>query len=142
MTRRYALASLLAVALAPLGCSDVTGDDLVVPTLELTATPDEAGVGDEILFRYQAAGNYLDALTVSFGDEEGGVIALAGARRADGEVPHVYAQPGSYQVTARLSDAAIGTVEADVAVIISPVTALTVRAPAARATTRGRTSPR
>jgi hypothetical protein len=145
MRRRAPLTPLVATTLALLAtpsCTDVTGDDLVVPTLELTATPTAAGVGDEILFRYEAVGNVLSAITIVFDDGEEGTLNLAGARQVEGEVPHIYVEPGSFQVRAILADAAIGSVEASVTVEISPVAPLAPPAPAPRAPRPGRTSPR
>lgn len=100
-------------------CSDteVTGSNPL--TIELTATPETALVGDSIEFMYSATGALLTGTILDFGDGRVDSIPAFGAQSQGGRVKHAYAAAGMYVVIARVEDSIEGALTDQVTVGIS-----------------------
>ena len=87
--------------------------------LQINATSPVA-VGDSLQLEYQATGRQLLGMVILWGDAEFDSVFMNAAQSAAGTAGHVYADTGSYTVTARLLDAVEGSDEKSVTVRIDP----------------------
>jgi hypothetical protein len=130
MMRRHVRPSLLRLPLAlfvAAACSDATGNDVIEPTLELTANPAAPAAGQDVVFRYEARGNLLDVLTLEYGDGAVSEVILGASQRAEGQIRHAFAEPGSYTVVGSLLDGVVGPLSAEVVVTVSEAAAVAGR---------------
>lgn len=113
--------ALTALLLLPsfTACTEVTGNDTVTPTLELTTSSTDRSVGEQVVFFYEARGNLLDLLTFDFGDDSIGEVTMSGAQQAQGQVEHTFEQPGTYEVVASLLDGVAGPISRQVVITVT-----------------------
>lgn len=73
-------------------------------SIELTAVPTSAAVGDSVEFAVEASGVNLIILRLAFGDGATDSLAAEGAVGATLKRKHAYAEPGPYVATASVLD--------------------------------------
>ena len=110
------LALLLVIGVA---CSDAEltfGGPL---SLNVTSNAPIA-VSDSLVLEYDATGQSLLGIAVTWGDDAVDSVFFAGAQSAAGRVAHLYASDGSYVVTATVTDGLQGSLGRELTVDVSP----------------------
>ena len=77
-------------------------------------------VTDSLVVEYTIVGRNLLGMAVDYGDMQVDSLAFLGAQTAGGRVGHLYAAPGQYTVSARVTDGIEGTVTEELIVTINP----------------------
>ncbi len=110
---------LFAICLLGWSCSDASlslGGPL---TLSLSAvTPVQ--VSDSLVVDYTVVGRNLLGMVVDYNDLQIDSLFFLGAQSASGRLRHLYAAPGQYTVSARVTDGIEGTVTEELIVTVNP----------------------
>ena len=77
-------------------------------------------LGDTLRLEYQAVGRSLLGMVVTWGDAALDSVVMNGAQTAGGTVRHVYADTGSYTLTARLVDQVEGNDTKELTIRVDP----------------------
>jgi hypothetical protein len=77
-------------------------------------------LGDSLRLEYEAVGRSLLGMVVFWGDESLDSLVMNGAQTAGGTVLHVYADTGSYTLTARLVDQVEGNDTKELTIRVDP----------------------
>ena len=112
-------AVLLVIGFLGASCTDESlsiGGPLM---LSLSAASSVA-VTDSLVVEYAVVGRNLLGMVVDFGDMQIDSFFFAAAQSASGRVPHLYAAPGQYAVSARVEDAVEGNVTEGLTVTVTP----------------------
>jgi hypothetical protein len=87
--------------------------------MSLEATPQAAAPGDTVVFIVRAQGGNLLGVEIQYGDNSGDLFGTGGATTARVTFRHAYAQRGTYQVRAAVTDATSGVKEANLEVRVN-----------------------
>jgi hypothetical protein len=109
------LGCLLFVSLAV--CGDATVEPLPFQ-VSLQANRSTAAPGDNIDFVVIAQGGSLLGVEMDYGDTNTDLFATSGARTAQVTFHHVFADAGTYDVRATVTDALAGQKDASVQVVV------------------------
>ena len=110
---------LFAACVLGWGCAD--GSVSVGGPLDLSiSVAGSVAVTDSLVIEYVVMGRSLLGMTVDFNDMEIDSLFFLGAQTAGGRVPHLYAVPGQYTISARVEDAVEGSVTEEITVTINP----------------------
>lgn len=112
MRRVIAVVSVIAAMAA---CIDPTGPLPLDISIEKPVTITTA---DSASFVFNAQGNSLIGIEADFGDGRVAAFPTAGARTATVTLRHRYSASGTYDVTATVTDAVLGTKTAAVQVTV------------------------
>lgn len=99
------------------GCGDVTLEPLPFQ-VGIAADPASAATGEAIDFTVTAQGGDLLGIVTDFGDGSSTPYGTGGARTARVTFVHAYLAPGTFQVTATVTDARAGIKEATLQVTV------------------------
>lgn len=91
-----------------------------VLSINISATPTTATVGDEVTFNFDATGPILVGVTVSYGDGVVDSVATTNVTSASGRLIHTFQTEGSFLVEATVVDGWEGTLTDTVSVQILP----------------------
>lgn len=109
---RILAATLLAIVLA--GC--VRAAEPLPLEVRLSASSETPAAGDTVAFVVDAQGVALLGVTIQYGDSALDQLAMSGARTARVVFRHAYAQAGTYEVLATLTQANAESASASVTV--------------------------
>jgi len=96
MTRAKAWTAMLAVVLGAAACSDLTFEGGGPVSITLTATPTTVATGADVTFTYDLKGEFLDGVTLDFGDGAADTAFAPGAQSAHGSFVHAYDAAGAF----------------------------------------------
>lgn len=99
------------------GCSAETLAPLPLQ-IAIAASHVTAAAGDVIRFDVAAQGGQLVGITASYGDGAEEQVPTSGARTARVTFQHAFSAPGTYQVTASVTDALAGPRDASLSIRI------------------------
>lgn len=109
---------LFTVLLLSGGCRQTTEPPVsLVATLESSRST--AARGDTITFTVNATGNSLVGVVIDFGDQAGDQFGTGGARSARVTFKHAFQTPGSFTVSAVVTDAIVGEKQSTTTVVIN-----------------------
>ena len=110
---------LIATCFLGWGCAD--GSFSIGGPLELSISAvSPVALTDSLVIEYAIIGRSLLGMTVDFSDTQVESLFFLGAQTAGGRVPHLYAAPGQYTVSARVEDSVEGSLTEEITVTINP----------------------
>ncbi len=113
------LATLYLVTCAIVACSD--SELTFGGPLELAITSNApVSYADSLVLNYQVDGTTLVGMAVTWGDSAVDSLFFSGAQFAEGRLPHLYSDEGTYTVTAQVRDANQGTTTRELTVTVNP----------------------
>lgn len=121
MSRHVKHGGLLLFAACVLGWGCADGLVAVGGPLEVSISAvSPVALTDSLVIEYSIIGRSLLGMVVDFNDMRGDSLFFLGAQSAAGRVPHLYAAPGQYTISARVEDAVEGSVTKEITVTINP----------------------
>ena len=110
---------LVALAVGATACSDLTFEGGGPVSITLTATPTTVATGTDVTFTYDIAGEFLDGVTLDYGDGAADTAYAQGAQSAHGKFVHAYDASGSFTAIGVVYDGRQGPDSATVVIQVT-----------------------
>lgn len=112
--RRHRVLAAVLLAVVVAGC--VRAAEPLLLAVRLSTSPETPAAGDTVAFVVHAQGAALLGVTIQYGDSAFDQVPMSGARTARVLFRHAYAQAGTYEALATLTQGNAETASASVIV--------------------------